>query len=212
MRLFGVLVLALVALIGAQAYIFSSTSLFAFDSAGYGAQLAERWEASESRPNFRALSAERAYSRIPHPRTPFRPDFGRMTAREARYLEALFRLTDVGVVERVYLQEQVRSGAMGSPETTNYGEILAGLRGLSTPDHLRDVEALIFEAIGEQSRYLEDWRQTGIPGYFSADAALVQSSHRKLIAAYQRLIRLYENEGRHNKQAFYDHLCALDFI
>ena len=73
-------------------------------------------------------------------------------------------------------------------------------------------KALIFDAISEQRRYLKAWQDSGNPRYFDAQAPLVRSSHGKLIAAYNHLMRLFGEENPHNKQAFFDHLCALDFI
>ena len=47
---------------------------------------------------------------------------------------------------------------------------------------------------------------------FDANAPLVQSSHNKLMKAYQLLNVQFPKEHAHNKAAFFDHLCALDFI
>lgn len=71
---------------------------------------------------------------------------------------------------------------------------------------------MIREAIDEQHRYLSMWQESGQTGCFSPVAPLIRSSHGKLIAAYNDLMALYAQEGSHNRQAFFDHLCALDFI
>lgn len=159
----------------------------------------------------RGLTTDEAYGKVPHQRTPFRDDLGRMSGQDVQYLSALFSLTDAGVVERVYVQERLVQGDLGARET-NYQSIMAGVRTLSTPEKLLEVEALIFEALGEQARYLELWRQSGRPQFYTPRATLVQSSHGKLIAAYNILMKLYPDEGSHNKKAFFDHLCSLDFI
>ncbi|MCP4488040.1 MAG: hypothetical protein GY820_12070 [Gammaproteobacteria bacterium] len=41
---------------------------------------------------------------------------------------------------------------------------------------------------------------------------LVKSSSQHLIAAHSLLKQLYPQETKHNQQAFFDYLCALDFI
>ena len=40
----------------------------------------------------------------------------------------------------------------------------------------------------------------------------VRSSSANLQGAYSDLMRLYSSENATNKQAFFDYLCALDFI
>lgn len=160
----------------------------------------------------REISVEEAYERAPHRRTVFDSDRAKMTAEEARYLEALFRLTDEGVIERIYLQTDLYYGDGSAFEEANYEVLKQALAGLRTPERLLGVEALIYEALDEQQRYFRAWSEAGDPRFFSTRADLVRSSHNKLIAAYKTLLRLYGNEGKHNRQAFFDHLCALDFI
>lgn len=158
------------------------------------------------------LPVELAYSAIPHQRTAFRVDLTSLPSEDAAYLAALFALSDAGVVERVSIQQALGQGGDWSPGGSNYAAILGAIAALDTPEKLLPVERLVFEAIGEQRRYLEQRRDSGNPSAFDRGAALVQSSHGKLIGAYNRLMKLYGGEQRHNKQAFFDHLCALDFI
>ena len=160
----------------------------------------------------RNLTIQEAYQRIPHRRTIFRTDLTAIPNDEALYLRELFLLTDAGVVERVYQQTQYQWGSTPSLHERGYGALLQRLAALPTPEKLLPVEALIFEAIGEQRDYLRAWGASGDPRYFSPRASLIRSSHKKLIAAYNELMRLYVHEPPHNKQAFFDHLCALDFI
>ncbi len=159
-----------------------------------------------------AMSIEAAYRAIPHNRTAFVPAQAQMSREESIYLEALFALTDCAVAERVYLQDRLRRGQAVDIRAPNYRAILEGLSSLGTPAELLSVEGLINEAIEEQRDYLEQWAQSGNPKYFNRHAPLVQESHGKLIAAYLELIRRYGVESARNRQAFYDYLCALDFI
>ena len=89
----------------------------------------------------------------------------------------------------------------------NRPRILVHLNALDSPRRLRSVHALIVEAIQEQHQYLTMWLASGRADYFSSEAALIRSSHVKLTEAY-----LYPAEADRTHQAFYDHLCALDFI
>jgi len=158
------------------------------------------------------MNVEAAYRAIPHDRTVFLLNQARMPRDEARYLVALFTLTDIAVAERVYLQNLLRRGHAVDIAASNYAEILDGLRALPTPSGLLPVENMIHQAIEEQRDYLQQWTQSGNPGFFDSRAGLVQKSHGKLIAAYAALERRYGEESRHNTRAFYDYLCALDFI
>lgn len=158
------------------------------------------------------MAVAQAYGAIPHRRTAFRADRSNLSIEDARYLEALFALTDAGVVERVATRQALLRGAGGLGGPSNYEAILQAVAALETPEKLRPVEGLIFDAIAEQRRYLAEWRASGSARFFDRGAPLVRSSHGKLIAAYERLMTLYAGEDRHNKQAFFDHLCALDFI
>jgi hypothetical protein len=44
------------------------------------------------------------------------------------------------------------------------------------------------------------------------EQAAVQTASVKLHEAYAELMRLFPEEGRQNRDAFFDHLCALDFL
>jgi hypothetical protein len=158
------------------------------------------------------MSVDAAYKAIPHKQTTFNPDLAIMDLDERRFLEQLFALTDTAMVQRVQtmigLQENVRIGAIEN----NYNNIISQLKQLDVPDKLRPVYALVEQAILEQMLYLEQWQEAGVPDQFNSRASLVQQSHRKLIRAHQLLVQAFPAEAAHNKTAFFDHLCALDFI
>jgi len=153
-----------------------------------------------------------AYRAIPHHRTQFDRRAARMDASDAHYLESLFELTDLAMVERVQSQLWLQSGGKHGSREENHRKILAHMDSLESPKSLARVHALTRAAIDEQHRYLSMWQHSGQAGYFSRAAPLIRSSHAKLIAAYNELMVLYPQEGDHNRQAFFDHLCALDFI
>ena len=206
--------IAIAVLFSAALVWYFNPGLFYFASAdtdGYAARKAAN-EAPAAAGAWRRLTVEEAYRRVPHQRTPFRPDLAQMPPVEASYLAALFAVTDRGVVERVHLQGELYQSRPADWHDNNYEFLLAQLTSLPTPDKLLPVEALVFEAMQEQRNYFKDWEASGNPRYFTPRAGLVQSSHKKLIQAYQLLIDLYGGESWHNKQAFFDHLCALDFI
>jgi len=160
----------------------------------------------------KSMSVGEAYRAIPHQRTPFDDQAARMEVADAAYLDRLFVLTDIAMVERVQSQLWLQSGGKQGSAQGNHRSILAHLNALESPDRLQRVHTLIREAIEEQHRYLSTWQASGRANYFSPSAPLILSSHGKLIGAYSELQALYPGEGAHNRQAFFDHLCALDFI
>ena len=158
------------------------------------------------------LSVDQAYSAIPHARTAFLSQQSPQSPGDSRYLATLFSWTDLAIVERVANQQSLRSSPTGGASLSGYDVILEGISSLNAPAHLYEIQELIKEAITEQRAYLAEWQASGQRNYFNRKHLLVQSSHRKLISAYKKLMAAYSDEGAHNKQAFFDHLCALDFI
>ncbi len=162
---------------------------------------------SASVPTYQAkLSVAQAYQRIPHRRTVFNPHTGDLPQADAAFLADLFRIVDQGVSERV-----ARQAGIDASDTSNHQAIIGRLQTLKPPKHLRTVHAEILKAVREQDAYFTKVAQPGGPA-FSLKAPLVQSSHKRLLGAYNRLMRQYGQANAHNKQAFFDHLCALDFI
>jgi hypothetical protein len=159
-----------------------------------------------------AMPVAEAYQAIPHQRTAFDPKQAKATRDEIDYLSALFALTDAAVTERVAMQNILSAGLRPEPGKSNYDAILSGFLALETPGRLLPVEALVYQAVAEQRRYLEGWRASGRRDYFDPGAPLVMSAHKKLVGAHDELREIFDEEGLHNRQAFHDHLSALDFI
>jgi hypothetical protein len=159
-----------------------------------------------------ALTVEAAYQAIPHQRTPFSPEKAVMDGDTAQRLGRFFELTDMAVVERVASLKTMRSGNISYYSSANYNAILSELEALALPAQLNQPKQLVIEAIQEQKAYFEAWYHSGNAQFHNPQHGLVQSSHSKLIQAYNQLMAAYPSESHHNQTAFFDHLCALDFI
>jgi hypothetical protein len=149
------------------------------------------------------MTVDEAYKAIPHPRTLFQAAEARsagMTAQEARSLEDFFRLVDRATVLRV-------SNMMKKSSVAGYVPVIKALEAWEAPEALSAVKARVVNAVRDQQQYFQNPR----PGPLHGNA-LVRSSSRDLRAAYGELMRLYPNQGQNNKTAFFDYLCALDFI
>jgi len=83
------------------------------------------------------------------------------------------------------------------------------------PEKLYKVHDLVLESISNQKSYFDysDRRlKRGKKFGFEVNNQYIQTSHKNLIMAYKILKHTYPGENQHNQQAFFDHLCALDFI
>ena len=158
-----------------------------------------------------SLSVADAYRAIPHQQTTFDANGSRIAGREQRFIEELFRLTDFAVAERVQSLQWYLSGGMNGARPSNYEALIGRLAALPAPDRLRPVKKLIGDAIEEQARYFSTQDETSRLKFNARDKR-VQNSHHKLVNAYNLLMARYPEESAHNKKAFFDHLCALDFI
>ena len=134
-----------------------------------------------------AMSVDEAYASIPHRRTVFDRKAATMAADEADGLERLFALVDRAIVARV-----TKAG---------HDAVLGELHALALPERLRRVHELVIDAVVAERTHL-----------VQHEPSAVQTASGRLHEAYGELMRLYPGEGAHNRDAFYDYLCALDFL
>jgi hypothetical protein len=158
-----------------------------------------------------ASDIEAAYRAIPHRRTVFDVEAAAMSSDERAYLRRLFDLVDLGIVHRVETLTWLRSPRTPGPSAEDYERTQNQLNALSVPPRLASVHRLVADAMREQRAALEEWRKTAVPTDLSRHP-MVASSSSKLHRAYAELMALFPQEGAHNKTAFFDYLCALDFI
>ena len=168
------------------------------------------------------ITIEEAYRAIPHGRTKFDISRARMSTEEAEYLDHLFFVTDMALRERVVMLSHFFKGKDQlyiKRYNKEVGNLLASFELTKPPTKaLKQVELLIKESIEEQQSFYKEWHKArGTSRYKSISSNytshhLVQSSHAKLLQAYMVLKQNYGSETKHNQKAFFDHLCALDFI
>lgn len=173
------------------------------------------------------LSVRTVYGLIPNVYyVDFDPEKTNIRYSDAQYLDKLFDITNEVVRARHFMMASYKED---DGHQKHYKEkysktiemVMTELSYLDAPsDTLKEVEGLISEAILEQYQFFTnlgkkykdqihvihlDWNAEFHDQY-------VQSSHSKLIRAYNLLENTYFTENDQNKQAFYQHLCALDFI
>ena len=173
-------------------------------------------------PNLYALSVDEAYKAIPHRQTTFNRSASHVTARDIIFLSKIFSITDEAMAARVeHLTSLYAYKGYGETGNSLYNRkvdpLIQQLKSLNPPGPLQKHYRLVLESIQEQKQFFNEWaeapklKKKHLKKTYSKHP-LVQSSHRKLIAAYRELMSLFPQENKHNKQAFFDHLCSLDFL
>ncbi len=150
---------------------------------------------------------KRAYQAIPHRYTPFRSNQAKMLRSEKAYLEANLALVNQAVVARV---EAMQKRDYAGYESKAQG-LLRQMKALKPPAALDTYHKLVLAAIEDQRTYFKSWAKNPSAPFNPRDPK-VQSASERLRQAYATLMRRYPQEAKQIKEAFYDHLCALDFI
>ena len=155
-----------------------------------------------------AMETDQAYRLIPHQRTVFQLHQSTISATEAQQVARLLSLAEKAMIERV---DAMVNGAGKTNYFSLIDSILWQIDQLGVPKQVQAARDHIHEAVQQHRAFFELQNATGNQVEVNRQQ-LVLSSHRHLISAYQQLMQTYPEETKHNKQAFFDYLCALDFI
>lgn len=167
------------------------------------------------------MSIDDAYRAIPHKQTPYDLKQSRIKGADSKYLDHFFFASDMAMRARVMALRGFygQSGSMSLERyNSEINDMVNSFSLIQTPRHLKGVEDTLISAVRDQQVFFNEWAKTkGTRQYENLKRNYrshpkVQSSHQKLIQAYYKLMAMYPREVQHNKTAFFDHLCALDFI
>jgi hypothetical protein len=168
--------------------------------------------------NASELSVEEAYQAIPHKRTVFDVRASTLSAAQSNALKQLFELADRGIVLRVQGLRTLQSTSNSEVHSVllGYRSLINAVASLRVPAEISPAQDLMMESIQLHQQFFETQfgnKQSG----GKADVAVrqnreVNQASQKLIAAYGSLIKAFPGEPAVNRQAFYDYLCALDFL
>jgi hypothetical protein len=160
------------------------------------------------------MTVEQAYAQIPHARTVF--SFGGSSiepaAKEA--LRQIFDFAEQATVIRVQGLAALRSRNIGAVEQSvvRYRSLLAvpRIKVASSAAALALItDAVVLHASFFELKLAKARQGSVLSGELTPD---VQAASQKLHGAYSVLMRSFPGESKHNQQAFYDYLCALDFL
>ncbi|HEV8702962.1 MAG TPA: hypothetical protein VGV60_16955 [Candidatus Polarisedimenticolia bacterium] len=170
------------------------------------------------------ITVQQAYEEMAHRHANLDPASAGFTRDEAAYLSRLFELVDLAIVEKAqawtWFQSEGRKGRSLPEYRDRVDALVARLDALPAPENLRQVQALLVEAIRDQRAFFETWTQAlevGARGQdnrevYKSRGLHLKNSSQKLHQAYGQLMDLFPNAGQQNFDAFYDHLCVLDLL
>jgi len=164
-----------------------------------------------------AMSVDEAYAALKHRRTVFDARATKTSKAQVESLQRLFAMAERGTVLKVRAYHAHYSGdrAGYGAVLAEYGALIDAIRAQPAAAEIKPAQDLVVGAIVQQR------------GVFAASAAKpstvlarneltrnpdVQKLHRDLLKAYDILMSKFPDEPAVNRDAFYDYLCALDFL
>lgn len=163
-----------------------------------------------------ALTPDEAYAAIPHRRIAFDALASSLPKAQSQSLERLFAVTDQGVVLRVESMRAHRSANASQIKRllAEYDRLMASLAALEVSAEVKPARELVLQALADQRRFLAS-KPGGSLSFARTDLSStpdVRQASRKLHGAYDVLMRAFPGEPARNKDSFFDHLCALDYL
>ena len=169
------------------------------------------------------LTVEEAYQAVPHKRTPYEAQLSTLGPPEREFLSRFFVLSDQALVERVETLKALRAGnrLLYERYEANIARILTGLRLLQEPASARGLSEALSRAIEHQRAFFRKWNTAAAAQRaFSFPAGetptgidpSIRQANEELQRLYADLLSRYGTEHPHNREAFYQYLCALDFL
>lgn len=170
-----------------------------------------------------AITVEEAYNAVPHTRAEYDRSRSTLGPAESEYLARLFQLSDRALVQRITAMRAMSGGKLDALAAyeSEIEKIVRDLEALGEPSAARGLGVILIQAIRGQQEFFRGWshaRESGRPFAVPqgvADSGVdpaIRSSSGKLQQLYGELMRRYANESRENKNSFFQHLCALDFV
>lgn len=161
-----------------------------------------------------SLTVEEAYRLIPHEQTTYSDAKSSLDTVTKRDLDKIFKIVDEGVVARFSAFRKLYYAKPPQGTISSYKNVISKLSRLTVSKKVMPVKERILSSMRFQVQYLESWskEQRKKATAFNSGDKLVQDASKGLREAHSDLMRLFPNESEHNKKAFFDHLCALDFL
>ena len=162
------------------------------------------------------LTVDAAYAAIPHKRTAMDFAASSMADQDKQFLEAAFHVVDQAIRLRVSAYQRFSRGEVVET-SSDMDRLIAYLENTETPAHLTSYKKEVLQALSDQKAFFEEWKAAGSQFQYGSGQTIaghpkVQSASSALRGAYGMLMQAYPHESDHNKEAFFDYHCALDFL
>jgi hypothetical protein len=164
------------------------------------------------------LSVDAAYAAIPHRRTAMSFAASNMPDQDKRFLEVAFHVIDQAIRLRVTAYQKFSRSEVGDSQSlSDMDRLVDYLQNTEAPASLSSYQARLLQALSDQRAFFEEWQTQGQQFQYGRPQTIgthpkVQSASTALREAYGILMETYPGEGNHNKEAFFDYHCALDFL
>jgi hypothetical protein len=168
--------------------------------------------------NAGAMTADQAYSALKHRRTVFDARATKASKVQVESLKRLFAMAELGTVLKVRAYHAHARGdkAAYTAVLADYDSLIEVAKRQPSSAEIKPAQDLVVGAIVEQRGVLAASAAKPPAVLQSRDQLArspeVQKVHRDLIRAYNILRTTFPNEPTVNRDAFYDYLCALDFL
>ena len=162
------------------------------------------------------LTVDEAYQAIPHRKMEYSAAKSTLPLVTKNDLEKFFRLSDQALVGRIETMKALHEGHAEAFALyqKKIDEVVQGLNGITNPE-LTELTGLLKDAIFAQREYFSNWHNGVVSGtayHAPGTDTSVRSASGKLQQLYSVLMQRYPSEHPNNIDAFYQHLCALDFL
>ena len=164
-----------------------------------------------------AMTVDQAYAQLKHRRTVFDAGRTKVPPGDVEALRRLFSIAELGTVLKVRAYNAHSRGDKPAYAAViaDYDSLVEVAKRQPPPAAIKPVHDLVMGAIAGQRGVLAA-SAVKPPAALSrtelARSPDVQKVHRDLLRAYNVLLSTYPKEPAVNRDAFYDYLCALDFL
>lgn len=158
-----------------------------------------------------ALTVEEAYSSIPHQRTVFESQATKLSMENSKALARTFEAIDQLIVLKQSVLTRQFAGNTAVLKA-RYAQISDQISAALSSPSLSAFRQQLLAGVQAQLDYLTEAILGEIPLGVNPAHAKIRAASAQLHQAYTTLMKLFPEENAHNKQAFYDYLCALDMV
>ena len=201
-------------IMGVSYYIVEKIDLAKTTQTSQTAQTAKAWSQSDLRSFQQGVVTgdikvlDLAYRWTNVKRTPVDASLVSELNEEKAYLSKLFKITDEGVLRRIWVMAHIYGNIQTSPPPQIHLQTINDIKALTPPASMIALQEKVIKALELQDSFLNDFKNWS---QLSSDPRVGQSD-LPLREVYDSLLKMFANSPEAVKTSFYSHLCALSLI